>query len=125
MGENKRATRFFSELGSVGDTAGDPGKGADGTIKTDPADPFGVIWIYHVLALSYKWTIDDIDKLTLPFIRLLLKEIDEMPSVDIATHRQNQAMLQNFKNEQKNVLSSLAPMKGVVKRRPPDVNRSG
>jgi hypothetical protein len=48
-----------------------------------------------------------------------------MPSVDIATHRQNQAMLQNFKNEQKNVLSSLAPMKGVVKRRPPDVNRSG
>lgn len=56
-----------------------------------PADPFGFVWIYHVLALSYKWTIDEIDKLTLPFVRLLMAELKNLPSVDIAVHHQNQA----------------------------------
>jgi len=43
----------------------------------------GEFFVYHLMGISYGWTIRDTDKLTWPEIRGLLEQIRELPPVSL------------------------------------------
>lgn len=73
--------------------------------------------MYHTLCLTYKWTIDEVDKLEMPMIVCLLEQIGETPPSDLLDNAEVKAAQLKAERDKLSAIQSLGTVKGKVRRR--------
>lgn len=70
--------------------------------------------------MTYKWTIADVDKLTFPFAKVMLRRIEERPGADVAAEMQFKQAKKDFDRKQREAFDALP-----AKKRPKSGEKHG